>query len=143
MQTGIWIGKDQKQREVDVELFRGNISSAHMSKNGTKIFHCSSIMKDGIWEPSVRYCDDELKLKNAKIAMPGDIIVNRIGRYANYWCVCKEKGIISDCLIVVRSKEKRYVYNRMMNNSINGRLNIDTRGVTTKYITMSDILEVL
>lgn len=143
MKNGRWVGKDKKKNKVNVELFRGNISTAHMSKTGTKVFHCSSMMKDGTWEPSVRYCDDEVRLKNAKIAMPGDIIVNRIGRYANYWCVCKEKGIISDCLIVVRETENRDVYNCMINNSTNGRLNIDTRGVTTNYITISDIVGIL
>lgn len=143
IETGIWKEEIRHQNKIAVQLFRGNISTSSMSRNGTKIYHCSSKIRDGVWEPSIRYCDDEKKLKNAKMAMRGDIIINRIGRCANYWCVCKENTIVSDCLIVVKSLQKKELYARMKNNSINGRLNIDVKGVTTNYITIKDVLDVL
>ena len=83
------------------------------------------------------------KLEMAKIAEPGDIIINRIGRCANYWCICEERGVVSDCLIVVKTMGKKDIYNHIMNNSTGKRLNIAVRGVTTKFVALSDILEIL
>lgn len=144
MKEGAWI-KAHKNKKVDknLVLFRGNISSSQFCDTGTKVFHNSSIIRDGVWEPSVRYCDDEKSIENSKVVAPGDIIVNRIGRYANYWCVSKEKGIVSDCLIVIKASSEIDIYARLIKNSTNGRLNIIPKGVTTKYITMRDILDLL
>lgn len=144
MMEGAWEEVVETGREKkDLTLFRGNISSSQMSKSGTKVFHCSSIIRDGLWEPSIRYCDDEVIVKNAKVVMPGDIIINRVGRYANYWCVCTDKGIISDCLIAIKKSDKYNVYEQLVKNSTNGKLNINTKGVTTKYVTISDIWNLL
>ena len=134
---------NKKVLKDEIDYFRGNISSAQMSKTGKKVFHCSSKVHDGKWEPSVRYCDDKEKIKNAKLVFPGDIIINRVGRCAKYWCVSKEKAMVSDCLIVVRKAQNINIYEKMMMNSTDGSLNISTKGVATKYITMSDVLELL
>lgn len=114
-----------------------------MSNSGAKVFHCSSIIKDGLWKPSIRYCDDEEIIENAKVVMPGDIIINRVGRYANYWCMCTEKGVLSDCLIGIKKSDKYNVYEQLDKNSTNGRLNINTKGVTTQYVTIGDICNLL
>lgn len=144
LREGIWISKSKKRNvQKNVEMFRGNISSAQMSEAGTKVLHSSSIVVNGEWHPSIRYCDDQKKLKKAKVVKPGDIIVNRIGRFANYWCISKEEAMVSDCLIVIKTSEKSDVYAKLSKNSTNGRLNISTKGVTTKYITQKDILELL
>ncbi len=144
MQEGMWI-KEHKSHttQKNVKAFRGNISSAQMGAVGTRVFHSSSIVIDGVWQPSVRYCNDKKKVQKAKAVEPGDIIVNRVGRFANYWCISKEDAIISDCLIVIKSSGRPDIYENLLKNSTNGRLNISTKGVTTKYITMGDILELL
>ncbi len=140
---GAWISKPQEHiAQKKVELFRGNISSAQMSATGRKVLHNSSIVENGEWRPSVRYCDDNEKLQKAKVVKPGDVIVNRVGRFANYWCISKDEAIVSDCLIVIRASEID-VYDSLLKNSTNGRLNISPKGVTTKYITLRDILELL
>lgn len=144
MQEGEWISKPKKSStQKKVELFRGNISSAHMGMTGTKVLHSSSIIVDGEWQPSVRYCNDEEKLQKAKVVKPGDILVNRVGRFANYWCISKDEAVVSDCLIVIKASEMSDVYDKLSKNSTNGRLNISTKGVATKYITMGDILKLL
>ena len=148
MKQGVWKTgyiRDTKQKANvrNIEMFRGNISSSHMSKTGTKIFHSSSLVRDGKWKPSIRYCDDQEQIKKSRIVYPGDIIINRIGKCAKYWCVNKEKCIISDCLIAIRKSNKVDVYAQLMKNSKNGQLDISTKGVAAKYITMKDILELL
>lgn len=144
MREGNWNGKSVKKNKLkDVIIYRGNISSAQMSQIGTKVYHSSSNIQDGVWKPSVRYCNDEKVIQKAKMVMPGDIIVNRVGRCARYWCISKSKGLVSDCLIVIQAREKSQLYDRMEKNSTNSQLNIDTKGVTTKYITMRDVLDLL
>ena len=144
LREGAWINKSKNRNvQKNVEMFRGNISSAQMSVAGKKVLHSSSIMVNGEWYPSIRYCDNQEKLKKAKVVKPGDVIVNRVGRFANYWCISKEEAIVSDCLIVIRASEPSDVYDNLSKNSTNGRLNISTKGVTTKYITSKDILELL
>lgn len=144
LREGTWISKSKKRNAPkNVEMFRGNISSAHMSETGRKVFHSSSLIVDGKWCPSVRYCDDEEKLKKAKMVKPGDVIVNRVGRFATFWCISEEEALVSDCLIIIKASEMSDIYSRLSKNSIDGRLNILTKGVTIKYITVGDILELL
>ena len=144
LQEGTWLRKPKNLKTSrNVKLFRGNISSAQLGNEGKKVFHSSSYVRDGIWEPSIRCCNDENSIKKAKVVFPGDIIINRVGRYAAYWCVSKEEGFISDCLIVIRMSKESDIYQKLLQNSTNGRLNIITKGVTASYITISDIRELL
>ncbi len=140
MMKGYWIFKDlEKKNHDDIEIFRGNISTANMSNTGRKVFHNSSKIINGEWHPSVRYCDDDDKLRKAKKVRPGDIIVNRVGRYARYWYICKEEAYVSDCLIVIKRDKKTSVYDSLMDNTIEGQLNISKKGVATRYITIKDL----
>lgn len=141
---GEWIGVSSKGlSQKKTEIFRGNISSAEMSGTGRKVLHSSSIIIDGKWYPSIRYCDNQEKLKKAKVVKPGDIIINRIGRFANYWCVSKDEAFVSDCLIIIRQSKETDIYDCLFRNSIDGKLNIEIKGVTTKYVTQKDILKLL
>lgn len=144
IQDGIWNNKKNiKSRNNNAILFRGNISSAQFDDKGVKVYHSSSDLSSGVWKPSIRYCSNEECIKKSRVALPGDIIVNRVGRFTSYWCLNTEKGIVSDCLIVIRPKEGYNIYEMLLQNSIKGKLNIATKGVSIKYITMSDILEVI
>lgn len=144
LRQGTWICKTHKSNsKKNVETFRGNISSAQMSETGRKVLHSSSLIIDGEWCPSVRYCNDREKLQKAKTVKPGDVIVNRVGRFATFWCISKEEALVSDCLIVIKTSEKLDIYDSLLKNSTDGRLNILTKGVTTKYITLGDIMELL
>ena len=114
-----------------------------MSRTGSLVFHGSSELINGEWYPSRRYCDDKEKLSKAKTVNPGDIIINRIGRYARYWCVCKDEAFVSDCLIVIKSSDMDSVCNKLNKNTVGGRLNISTKGVTTQFITKNDVCKIL
>lgn len=143
---GTWIRTHNKQKtENRIDIFRGVITSSQFSKLGTgiEIYHNSSIIKDGIWQPSLRYCNEKKYLDKSQTAMPGDIIVNRVGKSAGYWCLNRKEGIVSDCLFVVRASDDTDICSRLRQNSIEGRLNIAIRGVTTRYVTKRDILDLL
>ncbi len=144
LKEGAWIQEIHKEfLDMKGVIFRGNISSSQMSETGKKVLHSSSRVVNGEWYPSIRFCNNTEKLIKAKIVKPGDIIVNRVGRFAKYWCVSKEEAIVSDCLIVIKKEEVSDIYEKVFCNSTNGKLNILTKGVTTRYITVKDILELL
>lgn len=143
---GTWIREHSKQKmENHIDIFRGSITSSQFNKSGTgiEVYHNSSIIRDGIWRPSLRYCNDKKYLDKSQTAMPGDIIVNRVGKSAGYWCLNEKECIVSDCLFVVRASGSTDICSRLIQNSIRGRLNVAVRGVTTKYITKRDILDLL
>lgn len=144
MKSGCWVTEDSEyKKKVGIEIYRGNISSADMSKKGRLVLHSSSALINGEWYPSTRYCNDNEKLLKAKTVSPGDIIVNRIGRFARHWCVCKKEAYVSDCLIVIRSDNISTIYDKLCDATTEGRLNISTKGVATRYITMKDIKKLL
>lgn len=144
MRDGEWVKKNVSRKDKgSIEIFRGIISSSNMSSIGTKVYHSSSIMKNGIWEPSIRFCNDPKKIEKSRVVLPGDIIVNRVGRFAKCWCVCKEEGILSDCLMAIRTNNNPDVYEKLVKSSRNGILKIPTKGVAVKYITMGDVLNLL
>ncbi len=145
LETGNWFADTciQEEKNKSIKICRGNISSSDFSKQGEMVFHCSSIIKNNNWVPSIKFCNSSEKIRKAKKVFPGDIIVNRIGRFAGYWCVSTKEGYISDCLFVVKPAEKFDICKKLKEKSKKGRLKINLRGVTTNYITMNDVLNIL
>ena len=130
---------DSKEKIGISFIGRGNISSKYFSSAGTHILHCSSSFEGGNWVPSERRCVDYPK-ENLKYADCGDVIINRIGKYAGYWSKYSGKKIlVSDCLIVVRGDSNLDGFLKEKSN--NGRLSVPIRGIATKYISMNDLLD--
>ena len=129
------------EKKYDVLIFRGRINSKELQENGRrKIYHCSSLIEKGIWKPSVKRVDGFYSDRTTEI---GDILINRIGKMAGYWCICHSRGyLVSDCIIVIRNASRECI-RQLENNSCEGRLNIPLRGVSTQYITKSDIQKLM
>ena len=129
------------EKKYDVSIFRGKISSKELRENGRrKIYHCSSLVENGMWKPLEKRIDG---FNGEKITEIGDVLVNRIGKKAGYWCICQRRGyLVSDCIIVIRNASRDCI-RQLENNSYNGRLNIPLRGVSTQYITKNDIQKLL
>lgn len=142
--SGLWTGEKQPERKKkDVQSFRGNISSGQFTKTGETVLHCSSIMRNNQWYPSKRCCDDQSILSRCAKALPGDILVNRIGKRAGFWQLNREETYISDCLIAFRAQDKNALKKRFKEQSHNGQLNIAVKGVATRYVSASDILAII
>ena len=115
---------------MDIDIKRGNISSAYFIESGCPILHTSKIRDT--WEPSIRYTSNKV-LPNT-YAETGDIIVSRIGKSAGQWCIYQGNKIpISDCLYRIKDPEG-VLYNRIQGKKFDLKL----RGVATQYITMAD-----
>lgn len=140
---GFWSGSCVTvPKKSSTSIFRGSISSKFFADKGDEILHCSSLFSHKRWRPSLRYCDGAVSSQK-KYAKRGDIIINRIGRSAGYWCIYHgKKRLISDCLIVIPAPSAPTIA-QMEAASICHRLSIPLRGVSTQYITMEDILNKL
>lgn len=144
--VGIWTPGtskvDNQQKKAIDAIYRGSISSKYFSKRGISVLHCSSMISDGKWIPSTRVCK-KVPEKLRKYAFDGDVLVNRIGKYAGYWTVYHgPQALISDCIIVIRSND-RTIESYMNDHSSEKRLNIPIKGVATKYVSSNDMLDAL
>lgn len=138
--NGIWTDREGVEGEdIGIYSFRGCISSNQLSETGEVVLHCSSQVNNNKWHPARRYCDDVKLLTHCRKARPGDIIVNRIGKYAGFWYLNTEDVYISDCLIVFRSEKGVNLKKCFHKNSTNGKLNVPIKGVATRYVSTSDI----
>lgn len=137
-----WPTFDIYRLDKILTLYRGNISSAVFVGSGEQILHSAS-KTDVAWKPSVRYYNPET-VKKVKRAEIGDILVNRVGRGAGYWCQNFIPNIaISDCIIVVKNSFNGLLKLFQTHSRLDGRLCIPHRGVTTPFITAQDIRRII
>lgn len=135
IKNGDWLGFSGKHRRNSLNIYRGNINSKGFSDDGNKVLHCGVCESGKEWKPSVRFCHSNV----GKKAKQGDIIINRIGKSAGYWCVNEEEEIlISDCIIVIKGEGERLI-KKLAEQSDHHRLRIPIYGTTTQYITVEDI----
>jgi Type I restriction-modification system methyltransferase subunit len=135
IKSGNWLGSNEKYRRNSLNIYRGTLHSKEFSDNGNKVLHCGVCDSGKEWRPSLRFCRTNV----GKKAKQGDIIINRIGKSAGYWCVNDEEEIlVSDCIIVIKS-ESDYLIKKLEEQSENHRLKIPVYGTTTQYITVEDI----
>lgn len=135
IKNGDWVETDEKHGRNSLNIYRGNIHSKEFSEDGNKVLHCGVCEAGKEWKPSVRYCH----IGDGKKAKHGDIIVNRIGKSAGYWCVNEEEEIlVSDCIIVIKGEGDRLIQN-LEGQSECRRLRVPVYGTTTRYITVEDI----
>lgn len=137
VKCGNWIG--EKAAKINVQIKRGKIHSGEMGEGNNVVLHCSSTYEQGEWKPSIRRTKQSSNIH----AELGDIIVNRIGRGAGYWCINNFQNVeVSDCLFVIKN-DRAEIIKKLCDNTIDGKLNIPTRGVSTRYITQVDICNLI
>lgn len=136
IKSGNWCEEANSAPRLEIELFRGCVSSRDFRKMGIPVYH-SAGKRESPWKPSVRYA--EIVKKPKKIATIGDVIINRVGHSTGYWWVNTENEYaITDCLFVMRGlKDPAALLEQI---SVDGRLDIPPRGVATPFITRDDVL---
>lgn len=133
-----WFGKNNII-ENETKICRGSVSSNKFCERGRRIYHCSS-KKRLKWKPAIKYYAHYKSDKNIVKARKGDVIINRVGRDAGYWCINMGNEIpISDCLIIVSNATQEQIRVLVENSDADGRLIIPIRGVAVSYITVRDI----
>ena len=121
-----------------INISRGNVSSNKFEEKGQIVLHCAA-KKSERWLPSIRYFDISSIKKKVIKARKGDVLINRIGRDAGYWNINEIDNIsVSDCLLILSNVTEKMI-KILEKNSVDGRLKIPVRGVTTAYITAEDV----
>lgn len=141
IKQGNWINKADLLIPIDsIDIKRGSVHTGQMNTGENMVLHCSSNYENGSWIPSIRYTEQE----EGVYAICGDILINRIGKGAGYWCVNTMENVqVSDCIFVLKNDREELVRKLRENTMDDGKLNIEMRGVTTMYITRSDICRML
>ncbi len=134
--NGNWWRESETQTIVEVEIFRGDISSADFKESGIPVYH-NATKGEKPWKPSIRYVG-ELKA-SSKFANIGDAIINRIGHSAGYWWINNEKEYaVTDCVFVLRGLSNPEKTLEQISHL--GRLDLPLRGTASRFITKDDIL---
>lgn len=138
-----WIESNYRETCVKTNIYRGNLSSGDFESSGEKVLHNASKGKY-TWRPSIRYYNEQKVKSKIVWANKGDILVNRIGKSAGYWCTNSCQDIaVSDCIIVVKNVSDNLIKKFMENSDADGRLKIPFRGVATPYITAQDVKRIV
>lgn len=131
------------EKNVDIHLCRGNLSSNYFVDCGEMVFHNASKVGE-IWKPSVRYFDVKSVHSPIIRARQGDILVNRVGKGAGYWWQNTFTNVaVSDCIIIVENKIDDLLERFKKSSNSDGRLKVPIHGVATPYLTAKDLRNVI
>lgn len=133
----------KKLSEFDIDFIRGKSKFQIKEFKDEHILHTTNFRTTNIFKSKLRTTAQLLKYPD-KIAIPGDIILARVGSY----CVGKvglvKSGffLITDCVFVIRVKNeelRKKVYDSL--NSIDGQewIKSHSKGVAARHITLEDI----
>lgn len=123
----------------DFILFRGNKSHNNLTKMGIEHIHTTNMPK----EPTKAKIQHE-QGNELKHAIPGDILVSRVGRRCIGRLLKVTRGClpISDCIIVIRPRNKAIgtiIWKKLTDDLFQDHLSKAALGVSAKYITYNTI----
>ncbi|MCK4842809.1 MAG: SAM-dependent DNA methyltransferase [Methylococcales bacterium] len=142
------IGQQKKRSigDVALEVFRGTYISSERKSNNFPIFHTTDFLTNKRYVPANYKLTLEMQ-KNIQgvIAIPGDILIARVGRNFNkkICLVDTKKVAITDCILVLRvqPKYRLEVFSFLTSSSGGIALEAISHGVGAKFITPKSLLE--
>lgn len=140
--------KSQSVRDLTLRITRGTFSSQQISLCEWPVFHLSDFTAESSTVPK-NFRLSKLTLKklpqNTKIAVPGDILVARIGRNLQEKVAIVVHGpcVVSDCIFILTPKEKHWEKLFKFLSGDDGRLALaaSAHGVGAKFISQSNLME--
>lgn len=139
--------KIQLVRDVALGLTRGSISSHEIASCTWPVFHLGDFSeKDYVVPRRFRLSRAVLKTlpPGVKVAVPGDILVARIGRNLHEKVALVEHGpcVVSDCVFAIRveAAERGRLLAFLKSQSGAKSLEASAHGVGARYISSSDLL---
>ncbi|MGZ4159598.1 MAG: N-6 DNA methylase [Neobacillus sp.] len=136
----------QKIAEIVIEVFRGSYSSADRRVADFPVFHTSDFSPGSTFVPQkYQLTSDEVKSVVGKLALPGDILVARVGRnLSQKVCMVRAGNVaISDCILLLRVLPEYRLAVFAYLNSESGRLALEagSHGVGAKFLTVRSLME--
>ncbi len=136
----------QKIGDVAIEVLRGTFSSIDRKYANFPIFHTSDFSVHRTFVPKKYILSSEKKeYVRGVIAVPGDILVARVGRnLEKKVCMVNSGNVaISDCILLLRVPlvYRKVIFSYLRSQA--GCLALDgiTHGVAAKFITVHSLLE--
>lgn len=135
----------RKIGDETIFICRGSFSSSFRKTVGFPIFHTSDISADDVFVPSSFNLPKECVADSCVVAVPGDILVARVGRNLSQKVCMVRKGrvVISDCLLLLRVNEgnRNNVFSFLRSSEGRLLLEASAHGVGAKFITTKSLLE--
>lgn len=136
----------QKIAEVVMEVFRGSYSSVDRRFADFPVFHTSDFSPDSAFVPEkYQLTSDAAKNVVGKSALPGDILVARVGRnLSQKVCMVRTGKIaISDCILLLRvlPEYRQTVFSYLSSKSGRLALEAGSHGVGAKFLTVQSLME--
>lgn len=140
--------RQQKISEVAIEVFRGTYTSIDRKFAGFPVFHTRDFEDDSAFvSPKYNLTLEEQNNVIGKLALPGDILVARVGRNLSQKVCMVHAGkvAISDCILLLRvlPEYRQAVFSYLRSESGRLALEAGTHGVGAKFITVGSLVELV
>jgi type I restriction enzyme M protein len=136
----------QKIAEVAIEVFRGSYTSVDRKFADFPVFHTSDFLAGSAFVPQkYQLTPDAVINVIGKSALPGDILVARVGRnLSQKVCIVRTgKVAISDCILLLRvlPEYRQAVFSYLSSESGRLALEAGSHGVGAKFLTVRSLME--
>lgn len=130
-------------RELDITFIRGKSKNLIAGIDEHHILHTTSFNKQNIFKNNLRTTN---KLKNYpnKIAIPGDIIISRVGSncIGRIGLVNKGYFVVTDCVFILRTKDlklREAIFSSLISHEGQEWIKAHAKGVAARHITLEEI----
>lgn len=129
--------------DLNVEVLRGKPKYKLTDIDKKHILHTTSFAKSNNFANQLRSSKQLLKYKD-RLAIPGDIILARVGTYCigNVGIVERGYFVATDCVFIIRTQDPN-IRNKIFTSlkSISGQswIRAHSKGVAARHITLEDI----
>ena len=128
-----------------MEVFRGSYSSVDRRFADFPVFHTSDFSPDSAFVPEQYQLTSDAKNVVGKSALPGDILVARVGRNLSQKVCMVQTGkvAISDCILLLRvlPEYRQAVFSYLSSKSGRLALEAGSHGVGAKFLTVRSLTE--
>jgi len=128
---------------LDVTFLRGKSKYLINNIDEKHILHTTSFKKNNIFKNNLKTINKLKKYQN-KIAIPGDIIISRVGSNCIGRIGLVQKGyfVATDCIFIIRTKDlklRAVIYNALTSNEGQEWIQSHAKGVAARHITLEEI----
>ncbi|MGW8168607.1 MAG: N-6 DNA methylase [Sulfurovaceae bacterium] len=129
--------------DLNVKVLRGKPKYKLTDIDEKYIVHTTSFAKNNIFANQLRSGKQLSKYKD-KLAIPGDIILARVGTYClgNIGIVKKGYFVVTDCVFIIRAENptlRNEIFNSLKSVSGQKWIKAHSKGVAARHITIEDM----
>ena len=129
--------------DLDVMIFRGKAKYQLTDVSPQHILHTTNFSKGNEFSNRLHSAKRLFKYQD-RLAVPGDIILSRVGSHSigNVGIVNKGFFVATDCVFVIRVKDiilRKQIFTQLRSSEGNTWIKANAKGVAAQHITLEDI----